>query len=392
MEINITELQKATEPMNKTEKHLNNAISLFLKITQPENYGYPKTLNNVETKLKTIHGSIEDLRLKLESFIYDVSMAEKKNKKQAQKISNPTADTKVEDNKKTTTTSDAASTPEPTVDTKVGDNNTITTTPDAASTPEPTVNTKVGDNNTITTTPDVASIPDTNTNTNNNTNIQNTTNTSTPTPVEIETVQETQTVLETTVTTNNLVELANSLWYFTNDKGTKITTGSTEYSNSVKDKVSLTFKTSLEYEKLKDVLNKQYGITDAKEAQKLITMMYNYKDMSIFASAITKIAEKYKTQLDDFKNKFGFDLYVTKNNKQVLNTERLYMELFINSNKKFLFAKNAKGETIINPTIIQLDSNNIASVRNAVSLIEGKETAKERISSYLKSKNIEVDL
>ncbi len=141
-----------------------------------------------------------------------------------------------------------------------------------------------------------------------------------------------------------------------------------------------------EYKNLQNSLIKIYNMKDAEEANKLLTIMCNHNKMKDYAIAVEKIVNHFDNNQQDFSKQFGFDMYrKNSNNEQILNTELIYSDVFLNINDN-LIIKNSDGKNIVNPDIIKTDPDTMIVELTNDSVIKSNESG--IIDTYLKKKGI----
>ena len=141
-----------------------------------------------------------------------------------------------------------------------------------------------------------------------------------------------------------------------------------------------------EYKNLQNSLIKIYNMKDAEEANKLLTIMCNHNKMKDYAIAVEKIVNHFDNNQQDFSKQFGFDMYrKNSNNEQILNTELIYSDVFLNINDN-LIIKNSDGKNIVNPDIIKTDPDTMIVELTNDSVIKSNESG--IIDTYLRKKGI----
>lgn len=138
-----------------------------------------------------------------------------------------------------------------------------------------------------------------------------------------------------------------------------------------------------EYLGLQNYLSNVYGLEDIDETTKLLSLMGNNSEILNYASAAEKIVTYYKDNPEEFSKKFGFDLYRKDDlGQQVLNSDLLYSDMYININDD-LIIKNNQGKNIVNPELINIGKDMTVKLNNIKKL-----STEELLEVYMKKKNI----
>ena len=152
------------------------------------------------------------------------------------------------------------------------------------------------------------------------------------------------------------------------------------------NKIQFIINQSEDYKSLQNSLVKIYNIKDAEEANKLLTIMCNNDNIKDYSIAVEKIVNHFDGKQQEFLKQFGFDMYhKNSNNENVLNTELIYSDIFINVNSD-LFIKDANGNNIVNPNLVNFDKNDIITDLNINGKV--KSNASGIIDKYLSKKGI----
>lgn len=152
------------------------------------------------------------------------------------------------------------------------------------------------------------------------------------------------------------------------------------------NKIQFIINQSEDYTNLQNSLVKIYNMKDAEEANKLLTIMCNNDNIKDYSIAVEKIVNHFDGKQQEFLKQFGFDMYhKNSNNENIVNTELIYSDIFINVNSD-LFVKDANGHNIINPNLVNYDKNNVITDLNINGKV--KSNASGIIDKYLSEKGI----
>ena len=152
------------------------------------------------------------------------------------------------------------------------------------------------------------------------------------------------------------------------------------------NKIQFIINQSEDYKNLQNSLVKMYNMKDAEEANKLLTIMCNNDNIKDYSIAVEKIVNHFDSNQQEFFKQFGFDMYRNNsNNEQILNTELIYSDVFLNINDS-LIIKNSDGKNIVNPDIIKADPDTLIVEITNDNIIKSNESG--IIDSYLRKKGI----
>lgn len=140
-----------------------------------------------------------------------------------------------------------------------------------------------------------------------------------------------------------------------------------------------------DYSYLQNSIIQLYKLSDADETRKLLSLMINNDQIIDYSNAAKKIVDTYLNEPEKFEEQFGFKLIRTNSNGiDVLNTELIYTDLFININSD-LITQDANGNNIVNPTLVEVDKNMILKLKDDINI---KSNASGVIDLYLSKKGI----
>ena len=140
-----------------------------------------------------------------------------------------------------------------------------------------------------------------------------------------------------------------------------------------------------DYLYLQNSIIQLYNLSDADETRKLLSLMINNDQIKDYSIAAKKIVDTYLSTPEKFEEQFGFKLIRTNSKGiDVLNTELIYTDLFININSD-LITQDANGNNIVNPTLVEVDQNMILKLKDNIDI---KSNASGVIDLYLTKKGI----
>lgn len=140
-----------------------------------------------------------------------------------------------------------------------------------------------------------------------------------------------------------------------------------------------------DYSYLQNSIIQLYHLSDANETRKLLSLMINNDQIKDYSIAAKKIVDTYLNEPEKFEEQFGFKLIRTNSKGiDVLNTELIYTDLFININSD-LITQDANGNNIVNPTLVEVDQNMILKLKDNIDI---KSNASGVIDLYLSKKGI----
>lgn len=184
----------------------------------------------------------------------------------------------------------------------------------------------------------------------------------------------------------------NGLFNFRRKDGRPVAVGTIEYRSCLKNNTQLVMEKSKKYTRLEEVLINTYRFKDENEVCKLISIMGTNSEIPTYAAAVEKIVSTFNNEREEFEEIFGFPLYEKINPVvSVLNVEKIYLDLFINTNKDILIMQDANGKNIVNPNAVDVDQNMIAKIKSA-NINTGGSNIKDLINNYLKAKKINIEI